>query len=107
MDFDYEQFPEERSQLASHGRTEVQQLLDHFSPIFSVANHENILNEYTELVVTLKNYKHSSTPNEEVYASVIRKSERDIVKLLEVMLVLSPSTAECVSGFRLMNTAKT
>lgn len=103
----YKLVPKERSQLARYGNDGIKHLLHHFSAIFPEESHADILNEYANLKVYMRDFQSSDVPAKEVYTLLMKKPNlKNIQKLLELMMVISPSTAECERGFSAMNLIK-
>lgn len=84
-------------------------LLEHFQAIIPQDRHDVIMEEYTMLKVHLSKYRSTSISLKDALSMVIKRpggfcNIRDVV---ELMLVMSPSTAECERGFSSMNSIKT
>lgn len=105
---DYRSVPSERHQLASHGKEDLQDILNHMVAVFPEASHSQIQTEYVQLKVLMRQQQQSSeVPVSEVYARLLRTSPSAIKKVVMLMMVVSPSTAECERGFSCMRLIKT
>ena len=74
-------------EFRSFGKDEIEKLVDLFEPMLTKEEHENALNQWLDY------------------------NDKDCIKyilpLVNIMLTISPSTAECERGFSTMNRVKT
>lgn len=107
---DYRHFPHERAALMKYGREDLQVLLNHLEVIFKQEDHHAIHEQYLEFKAKMRAYKQSPDPPVEILGTLLVNtppSLSQLCKLLEIMFVISPSTAECERGFSSMNLIKT
>lgn len=72
---DYRSVPSERHQLASHGKEDLQDILNHMMAVFPEASHSQIQTEYVQLKMLMRQQQQSSeVPVSEVYARLLRTS---------------------------------
>lgn len=100
--------------LAAFGNEDLRQILLHFSSAFPEKVHDTIIGEYQELKVhwrgLLKVSPSASTMS--LYQSVLNLSHPSgrfagVSKLVELMLAISGSTAQCERSFSAQNIIKT
>ena len=105
---DYRWVPSERVQLARYGKEDINTLIDHMPTIFSPETDENILTEYNQVKVHMRKLQYSQETLPEVYTRLLRASNSRHIEILnKLMLVVSPSTAECEREFSCMKLIKT
>jgi len=107
---DYRFMPDSRDELLAHGTRDLSKFLEHFSAIFPQDQNQHVLDHYINLKVHLKQFKKTSLTPQDVLVSVLRNKAynlTNVLKVVEIALVLSPSTAECERGFSTMNRIKT
>lgn len=105
--FDYHHFPDDMTALAQHGQSDISGILQHMIQLFPRDTHTSILEQYNALKVHLRQYKKSKS---EVFSSILLQNQERfsaILKVVEIMMVISPSTATCERGFSAMNLVKT
>ncbi|XP_046542299.1 zinc finger protein 862-like [Haliotis rubra] len=104
--FNYADWPSDRAALSVYGNTDLSELVDHYALLFPDEK-SLILREFTELKGHLKSCKQ---PVLETYIKLlVDKPERfvHVIKIIELMFVMSPGTAVCERLFSNMNLVKT
>ena len=105
--FDFSLWPQERENLSSHGHHDISSLLEHFSSLFPTGIQSSIQKEFVSLKAHLKGSQRSMF---EVYKELLQRRPpkfKAILELVEIMFVISPSTATCERIFSKMNRIKT
>lgn len=108
--FDYLLFPDDLPSLAKHGLSDVKEILKQMPQLFPEESHSVILDHYNALKPHLRQFKKSKIPKTEVLSNLLAVGPEKfsaVLRVVEVMLVISPSTATCERGFSAMNLAKT
>lgn len=91
-----------------YGTLEMKQLLTHMKPVIPKDRHLQILSEYSNVKVYLRELSQTDNAPSIIYKSLLKKPNiTNIRKLIELMLVISPSTAQCERGFSQMKLIKT
>lgn len=106
--FNFKFWPREQEQLALFGGDDVQCIVDHYKEQLSGDECNKIPQEW----VALKSYvvHFCGRPLLQVYGELLRDRParfKNILVLVDLMLTLSPSTAECERQFSSMNRIKT
>lgn len=106
--FNFKFWPREQEQLALFGGDDVQCIVDHYKEQLSGDECNKIPQEW----VALKSYvaHFCGRPLLQVYGELLRDRParfQNILVLVDLMLTLSPSTAECERQFSSMNRIKT
>lgn len=106
--FNFQYWPREEKDLLKFGRTEIRDLLEHFAPLLTEDEKSNIMREWTVLKNRLK--KQRTDQLSVVYSELLQAQPdevKNILPLVNIMVTLSPSTAECERQFSAMNIIKT
>lgn len=106
--FDHRELPADRSQLLQYGKNEVKELVEMFGYQFSDEVKAHIVHEWTELKVCLVKQKDKHPLD--VYESMMMgnyEGIHNILLLVQIMLTISPSTAQCERSFSAMKMIKT
>ena len=107
--FDFHKWPLGSQELATFGNSEITELVcEHLNHFLLPEEREEIPAEWIFLKLFVRSLR--ANPLVDVY-SLKRKQKPSamshILKLLEYLLVVSPSTASCERGFSKMNVLKT
>lgn len=90
------------------GNKDIETLLDHMPQLFPKDCHRIVLSEYTDLKVYMRELSQTGHESNEIYQVLLRKTNiPNVKKLIEILLVISPTTAECERGFSAMKQVKT
>ena len=109
--FDFHCWPDKDSpSFKSYGDEEIERLIQTFSPLLSEEERENALDQWLDLKLFIA--RNTDRPLLEAYESILSPSNSTdhiscLFPLINIMLTLSPTTAECERGFSLMNGLKT
>ena len=106
--FNFKFWPQEREQLAGFGADEIQSIVNYYKDLLR----EDECNKIPLEWVALKNYvtHFCGSPLLKVYGDLLRDRPsrlQNVLVLVEVMLTVSPSRAECERQFSSMNRNKT
>ncbi|XP_061174866.1 zinc finger protein 862-like [Saccostrea echinata] len=105
--FNFKTWPLDRETLCVYGMKSLDTILNYFNPIFE-QERDNIHTEYQNLKAYMAPYK--TMPIYDAYLSLVQTgvpSLRNIVKVVELMLCLSCSTAKCERVFSSLKLLKT
>lgn len=108
MVFNFKAWPLDRESLCVFGKKSLDTILEYFEPLFDDQEKESIHTEYQNLKAYMASYK--TMPIYDAYLSVIQTgipSLRNIVKVVELVLCLSCSTAKCERVFSSLKLLKT
>lgn len=106
--FNFKFWPQEREQLACFGADEVQSIVDHYKEQLSEEECNKIPQEWVALKTYIGHFQ--GRPLLQVYGDLLREHParfQNILVLVDLMLTLSPSTAECERQFSSMKRIKT
>lgn len=106
--FNFKFWPQDDKELLKYGRNEVKELTDHFGSILTEEEKSNILREWTVLKNRVK--KRRQDKLFDVYSELLGSAAeevKNILVLVNIMVTISPSTAECERQFSAMNNIKT
>ena len=106
--FNFKFWPQQQEQLAVFGGDHVQCIVDHYKEQLSEEECNKIPQEWVALKSYVAHFRGS--PLLEVYGELLRDRParfQNILVLVDLMLTLSPSTAECERQFSSMNRVKT
>ncbi|KAG1675181.1 Protein NDRG3 [Nymphon striatum] len=110
--FDFKCWPKKNTspqEFITYGDEEIGKLVDLFGPLLSEEEKDNAANQW----LPLKNEIASNLNRtlSEAYESVLADNQNDsltaILPIINIMLTISPSTAQCERGFSAMNGLKT
>lgn len=107
--FDFMCWPSDKQELASYGSKELNDLVNHFSPVFTEAESINAREEWQSFKVIVNKISKNNSNRYLVYKQLLSSKPDDlknILLLLEIMFCISPSTAACERGFSAMNRLK-
>lgn len=114
--FNYNRWPskdEDEDQFRKYGDDIIESLVEHYRPLLSQEEQESASDQWLNLKLQVNRLKKRSIL--ETYETVMGsdpsceefKSIQNIIPIVNVMLTISPSTAECERGFSTMNRIKT
>ena len=109
--FDFHCWPDKASEsFKTYGDEEIEKLVQHFTPVLTEEEQENAVDQWLDLKLFVA--RNMDRTLIEAYESVLNPNNatdhiRRILPLINIMLTLSPTTAECERGFSLMNGLKT
>lgn len=107
--FNFNLWPTTRDELCVHGNDELGALVTHFEDVLGSSDGlDSMINEFCQLKGQLKSLKNTSVFS--AYSNLLLHrpaSLSNILKLVEIMFTVSPSTAECERSFSAMNRLKT
>jgi hypothetical protein len=107
--FDYMRWPNDRKSLACHGSREIKALVSHFAPLLDTDETEAIPAQFQMLKARFPAASRQRAPGE-AYSDLLATRPQAltaVLKLVEIMMVMSPSTATCERSFSKMNRCKT
>jgi hypothetical protein len=99
--FDYRSWPQGRSELEVYGGDEVQGLVDHFDSVLTLQDTKSMAGQFTALTVRI-GASLRQRPLLEVYGPLLASRPPALVSVLkpvDIMFTLSPSTATCEKSF--------
>ena len=106
--FNFTFWPSGQNALAVYGAEEIQALADHYQSLLSEEERDNMPTEWVTLKQHVGHFR--TSPMLQVYGDLLRSPPEElqnVLILVEMMLTLSPSTAECERQFSCMNRVKT
>lgn len=92
--------PRDDKEQLKFGKTQLRELLDHYSPLQSVDVETASFREWTGLKTLIK--KHRADKLFTVYTELLQSRPeeiKNILPLVEIMVTVSPSMAECERQF--------
>ena len=106
--FNFHVWPYNLDELVIHGDDDITGLVTHFKDLLSEEEVARIANEWPALKAHVVKLRTSSMLD--VYRGLVKDPPshlKNILVLVELMLTVSPSTAQCERGFSSMNKIKT
>lgn len=108
--FDFRFWPQSRSDLLHYGDGDIKTLVAHFSKVLPDETSTDALDQWLDLKLLLSQPTQRKLLPREVYSSLLANRPdnlRHILSIVEIMMVLSASTAVCERSFSAMNRIKT
>ncbi|XP_015763634.1 PREDICTED: zinc finger protein 862-like [Acropora digitifera] len=108
--FDFRIWPQSRSDLLHHGDGDIKTLVAHFSNVLPDETSNGALDQWLDLKLLLSQPAQRKLLPHEVYSSLLANKPNNLSHILlvvEIMMVLSASTAVCERSFSAMNRIKT
>jgi len=109
--FDYRFWPKNKPDLLRHGDDDIKTLLAHFSEVLpGEMNVPTTLEQWLDLKLLVSQSAQRTLRPQEMYSSLLASKSDDlksILTIVEIMMVLSVSTATCERSFSAMNRIKT
>ena len=111
--FDFHCWPDKDSEsFKTYGNEEIEKLVQHFTPVIAEEEEENAIHQWLDLKLFLA--RNMDRTLIEAYESGLNPNNATdhircihVLSLINNMLTVSPTTAECERGFSLMNELKT
>ena len=107
--FDFHKWPLGSQELGTFGNNQIKKLVcEHLDHFFLPEEREEIPAEWILLKLFVRSFR--TNPLVDVYSLVLKQKPSEmshLLKLIEYLLVVSPSTASCERGFSKMNVLKT